>query len=156
ADDQARAREGHRHARALEVAPQERLAPAFGLRPPPRNGVPRPRTRTFARCHPFSVLLADVAATSSSVAATASRTAKITALAELLRRATPEEVAVAVAFLSGAVPGGSTGIGWAALRDVPAPSAPPATLEPLEANAAFARIRESSGRGSRSARSQLL
>jgi ATP-dependent DNA ligase I len=98
------------------------------------------------------VLLADVARTSSEVASTRSRTAKIDLLAACLRRASPEEVGVAVAFLSGVVPGGSTGIGWAALRDAPPPAAPPPTLGLLEANDALARIRALAGRGSRAAR----
>jgi DNA ligase-1 len=102
------------------------------------------------------MLLADVARTSSEVAGTRSRTAKIERLADTLRLGTPEEVAVAVAFLSGVVPGGSTGIGWALLRDVPPPAAPPPTLWLLEANDALGRIRERSGKGSRGDRAREL
>jgi DNA ligase-1 len=47
------------------------------------------------------VLVADVVATSERVAATLSRSAKIAALAELLRRMADEEVEPAVAVLSG-------------------------------------------------------
>jgi DNA ligase-1 len=99
------------------------------------------------------MLLAELADTSTSVAATRSRTAKIEALAARLRDARgPDEVAVAVAYLSGIVPGGSTGIGWAALRDAPAPAVPPPTLGLLETHAALDRIRALTGPGSRSAR----
>jgi DNA ligase-1 len=102
------------------------------------------------------MLLAELAATSDVVASTRSRTAKIDALAGCLRRASREEIGVAVAFLSGAVPGGSTGIGWAALRAVPPPAAPPPTLGVVETAQALSTIRDLSGRGSRAARAAAL
>ncbi|MGZ4155331.1 MAG: ATP-dependent DNA ligase, partial [Actinomycetota bacterium] len=102
------------------------------------------------------MLLADIAETSDAVASTSSRTAKIGALAACLRRASGDEIAVAVAFLSGTVPGGSTGIGWAALREVPPAPAPPPTLGLLEASDALDAIRELAGRGSRAARATAL
>jgi ATP-dependent DNA ligase I len=99
------------------------------------------------------LLLADVVRASSEVASTRSRTAKIQTLAGCLRDATSsEETRVAVSFLSGVIPGGSTGIGWAALRDVPAPAAPPPALELVAAAEAFDRIRSLTGPGSRAAR----
>ncbi|HEX2424435.1 MAG TPA: ATP-dependent DNA ligase [Actinomycetota bacterium] len=102
------------------------------------------------------MLLADIAETSDAVASTPSRTAKIEALAACLRRASGEEIAVAVAFLSGTVPGGSTGIGWAALRDVPPAAPPPPTLGLLDTANALEAIRELAGRGSRTARADSL
>jgi DNA ligase-1 len=103
------------------------------------------------------VLLAHVVNTSTEVASTRSRSAKIEALARCLRDATsPEEAAVAVAFLSGVVPGGSTGIGWAALRDAPQPAAPPPTLALLDVSATLDRIRSLVGPGSRSSRTREL
>jgi DNA ligase 1 len=102
------------------------------------------------------MLLAELAATSDVVASTRSRTAKIDALAACLRRASGEEIGVAVAFLSGTVPGGSTGIGWAALRAVPPPAAPPPTLGVLETSDALSAIRSMSGPGSRGGRTAAL
>ncbi len=102
------------------------------------------------------MLLADVAATSTDVASTRSRLAKIERLAETLRACSPEEIPVAVAFLSGVVPGGATGIGWAALRGTAPPADPPPRLGLLEANGAIARIRGLGGTGSRAARADEL
>jgi ATP-dependent DNA ligase I len=102
------------------------------------------------------VLLADIAETSEVVASTPSRTEKIEAIAVCLRRAGGDEIAVAVAFLSGTVPGGSTGIGWSALRELPPPATPPPTLALLEASNALDTMRGLAGRGSRAARAEAL
>ena len=48
-------------------------------------------------------LLADLVATSAAVAATSGRTAKTEALADLLRKLDPDEVEVAVDFLTGTI-----------------------------------------------------
>jgi DNA ligase-1 len=99
------------------------------------------------------LLLADIARASSDVASTRSRTAKIDVLAQCLRAAgSPREIAVAVSFLAGVIPGGSTGIGWAALRDSPEPATPPPTLGLVGAADALDRIRGLTGPGSRAAR----
>jgi DNA ligase-1 len=67
------------------------------------------------------VLLADLAAASRTVAATTKRTEKVAAVADALRRADPDEVAVVVAYLSGELRQRRTGVGWASLRDLPPP-----------------------------------
>jgi DNA ligase-1 len=74
------------------------------------------------------VLLEDLAVTSEAVASTSSRLAKIDRLATTLARLRPDEARVAVAYLSGELPQGSIGIGWAALRDLPAATASAPTL----------------------------
>ncbi len=102
------------------------------------------------------VLFADIARTSSEVAATRSRTAKIERLAACLRSLRPDEAGVAVAYLSGAIPGGATGIGWAALRDLPAPTPPPPSLEILDVATALDRIRSLTGSGSRASRTRAI
>jgi DNA ligase 1 len=103
------------------------------------------------------VLLADIAETSDLVAATSSRLGKIDALAARLRAArSAEEIAVAVSFLSGVVPGGSTGIGWAALRHAPPPAGGRPTLGLVEASIALSTIRGLSGGGSRAARATAI
>jgi len=102
------------------------------------------------------VLLDEIAQTSAAVAATSSRLAKIARLADCLGHASPEEMPVAVAYLSGALPQGTIGVGWAALRELPPAAAPPPTLELLEVDAAVSRIAGIAGAGSQSRRRSEL
>ena len=69
------------------------------------------------------MLLADLVATSAAVASTRSRLAKVAALADCLRRAAPDEIPIVVSYLSGELRQRRTGVGWAALRDLPASAA---------------------------------
>jgi len=64
------------------------------------------------------VLLRELVQTSEAVAATSGRTAKITEIAALLRRADPGEVPVVVAFLSGELRQRQIGVGYASLGDL--------------------------------------
>ena len=68
-------------------------------------------------------------------------------VADVLRAADPDEVAVAVAYLAGELRQRRTGLGWASLRELPAP-ADVATLGVSEVDAAFARLAALSGTGS--------
>jgi ATP-dependent DNA ligase I len=102
------------------------------------------------------MLLARIAETSADVASNSSRLAKIALLADCLGGATPDEVAVAVDYLSGELPQGTVGVGWAALRDRPAPTEASPTLELLEVDAAITRIQAISGKGSQAARREEL
>ena len=97
------------------------------------------------------MLLDDIARTSTALAATSGRRAKIDLIADCLRRLHPEEVPVGVAYLSGNLPNGTIGVGWASLRDLPAPTTTP-SLELLDVDAAFARIARATGKGSQAAR----
>jgi DNA ligase 1 len=97
------------------------------------------------------VLLEEIARTSAEVAKTPARLAKIERLAATLRRLRPEEVPVAVAYLSGELPQGSIGIGWASLRQLPPPADAP-SLELLDVDAALRRIQAAVGPGSQAAR----
>jgi DNA ligase 1 len=101
------------------------------------------------------VLLAEVALTSAAVARTAARLAKVALLADCLRRARPDEIAVAVAYLAGELPHAPIGIGWAALRSLPAAAAEP-TLELLAVDRALRRIGAEAGPGSQARRRELL
>ena len=65
-----------------------------------------------------AVLLCELVATSAQVAASPGRKAKITAIAELLARVPPDEVPIAVAFLSGDLTQRQIGVGYAALMDL--------------------------------------
>jgi DNA ligase-1 len=102
------------------------------------------------------VLLDEIARTSADVAATSSRLAKVTRLAVCLGHASPDEVPVAVAYLSGVLPQGTIGVGWAALRELPDAASPPPTLQLLEVDAAASRIAGISGAGSQAARREEL
>ena len=101
------------------------------------------------------MLLAEVVSTSLAVASTRSRLAKVDAIAMCLRRADPGEMAVAVSYLSGELRQRRTGVGWAALRDLPSP-AKTATLEIAEVDEAFARAAGARGAGSVAARREAL
>jgi DNA ligase 1 len=102
------------------------------------------------------VLLDEIARTSADVAATSSRLAKVMRLADALEHATPEEVPIAVAYLSGVLPQGTIGVGWAALRQLPDPAQSPPTLRLLEVDATVSRIAGISGAGSQAARREEL
>ena len=67
------------------------------------------------------MLVAELVTTSAAVAATRSRLAKVAALADCLRRAAPDEIALVVSYLSGELRQRRSGVGWAALRDLPPP-----------------------------------
>ncbi len=102
------------------------------------------------------MLLDKIAKTSADVAATPARLAKIARLAECLGHARPEEVAIAVAYLSGELPQGTIGVGWAALRELPPLAPTPPTLELLEVDAAVSRVAAIAGPGSQAARREEL
>jgi DNA ligase 1 len=101
------------------------------------------------------VLLDEVAGTSVAVAASSARLAKVERLAACLGRLEPGEVHPAVAFLSGELRQRQIGVGWAALRDAPAPAATP-TLTVAEVDAAFERIGRLAGPGSQAERRRLV
>jgi ATP-dependent DNA ligase I len=101
------------------------------------------------------MLLAELARVSNEVAATPKRLAKIDLLAGLLREAEPDEVPVAVAYLSGYAPGGTIGVGWAAMRTLPDPAGA-ATLPVLEVQVALQELRAATGPGSQARRRSLL
>ena len=58
------------------------------------------------------VLFAELVATSGAVTSTSSRSAKVAALADLLARLPPDEIAIAVSILTGAPRQGKIGVGW--------------------------------------------
>jgi DNA ligase-1 len=103
----------------------------------------------------MTLLLRDLADTSAAVAATPARLAKVGLLADALSRAAPEEAAAAVAFLSGDLRQRQIGVGWATLREVPAPAAEP-SLRVGEVDAAFEEIGTQAGAGSQAVRRTLL
>ncbi|MCA1823148.1 MAG: ATP-dependent DNA ligase [Mycobacteriales bacterium] len=101
------------------------------------------------------MLLADIASTSSAVASTASRLRKVELIAACLHRAAPNEVGVVVSYLAGALTQRKTGVGYAALRDLPPPATTP-TLGVVEVDGTFDRIAACAGAGSQTERRRLL
>ncbi len=101
------------------------------------------------------VLLSELAGVSRGVSATSARLAKVAALADALRAASVAEIPVVVAYLSGELPQRQIGVGWAALRSVPAPAAA-STLTVLAVDEAFARIGAVAGKGSALERKRLV
>ena len=70
------------------------------------------------------MLLSALVEVSAEVAGTRARLKKIEAMAGVLERLEPEEIPIAVAYLSGELPQGPIGIGWASLRELSRPGAP--------------------------------
>ena len=101
------------------------------------------------------MLLARVAATSTAVAATSARSAKVALIADCLREADAEEVVATVAYLSGELLQRRTGVGWASLRDLPPPAEAP-TLTVAEVDRTFADLAALAGAGSQTRRRELL
>jgi DNA ligase 1 len=95
----------------------------------------------------LSVLLADVVTAWQTVAGTSSRLRKVEALAALLQTSGPAGAAVVVPWMSGDLRQRRTGIGWALLRDAPAPAAA-STLTLDEVDSVFESAADLAGPGS--------
>ena len=93
----------------------------------------------------------EIVRASHDVADTSSRLKKIERLSSVLAGLRPKEVPTAVAYLSGVLPQGSIGVGWASLKDPP-PPAERASLELLDVDGTLRRIGALSGAGSQAAR----
>ncbi|WP_020577636.1 ATP-dependent DNA ligase [Actinopolymorpha alba] len=101
------------------------------------------------------MLFADLARASTAISSTRSRLEKVRHIAVCLRAADPDEVGLVVSYLAGELRQRRTGVGYAALRDLPAPATTP-SLGVSEVDAAFAEIAEVAGAGSQARRQQLL
>lgn len=101
--------------------------------------------------------LADLVDTSRRVADTSSRLEKIDALAALLRQLPPDDVEIAVAFLSGSARQGRIGVGWSVIREARSETAAELpTLELRDADEAFGKIAAISGSGSSREKTRAL
>jgi DNA ligase-1 len=103
------------------------------------------------------VELADLVSTSAALSATRAKSAKVRALADLLRRAPHDEVAVVVGFLVGAPRQGRVGVGWSTLgRGGDVSPAAEATLTVGDVEAELDRLQRTTGPGSAAARQALI
>ncbi|BCB87313.1 ATP-dependent DNA ligase [Phytohabitans suffuscus] len=97
----------------------------------------------------------DLVATSAAVSATSSRKAKVELLADALRRLGPEEIVAGSAYLAGELRQRQTGVGWATLREAPAPAGEP-TLTVFAVDLAIEEISKVGGAGSQARRRELV
>ena len=106
------------------------------------------------------MLLAEVVDVSARVKAVPARSAKIAALAELLRRLEPAEVEPAVGFLVGEPRQGRIGVGWATLsdrlRDWEPPEGADASLTIGEVDEALTVLAGTTGSGSVGERGRII
>ncbi|SCF07586.1 ATP-dependent DNA ligase [Micromonospora mirobrigensis] len=97
----------------------------------------------------------DLAATSAAVGATSGRRAKVELLAAALRSLDPAELPAGAGWLAGELRQRQTGVGYAALRDLPSPAETP-TLTVAGVDAAIDGIAAVAGAGSQARRRELL
>jgi DNA ligase-1 len=101
-------------------------------------------------------LLAELVETSGRVASTRARSAKVAALADLLRRLAADEVEPTVAILSGEARQGRIGVGWATLSAVSAGPAGQPSLTVANVDSTLDRIAALGGPGSEGTRAAAL
>jgi DNA ligase 1 len=103
-----------------------------------------------------SMRFEDVAHVSADVAATASRTEKISRIAAGLADADPSEAALAAAWLSGTMRQGRMGVGWAILERVHVDPAATASLSVVDVDSCLDGLADATGDGSTARRSEIL
>ena len=101
------------------------------------------------------MLFVQLATASAAISATSRRRQKVATIAAVLTAAAPSEIALAVWYLSGELRQRRTGVGYAALTDLPAAAAEP-SLTVAEVDATFEALAAVSGQGSRAERRRLL
>ncbi len=101
------------------------------------------------------MLLSGLVDTSTQVAATRSRKAKVAALTALLEHAAPDEVVTLTSYLAGNLRQRRTGLGWRSLTGLPTPADAP-TLTIGEVHDGFEAIAAMAGSGSQAARADAV
>jgi len=102
------------------------------------------------------VLLSALVSTSNQVAATSGRLAKIHLLADLLKQAGPDEIELAIAYLSGTIRQAKVGVGWATLHKARSQVATSPSLHPHDVDDTLERISTTTGKGSATGKQRLL
>src|SRR6185503_20563789 len=100
--------------------------------------------------------LAAVVAASRRVAETSSRLEKIRVIAACLREVAPDEIPIAIAYLSGETCQGKLGVSYASLQDARAAPAAQPSLQLREVDAAFDELVRVKGKGAAEKRAGLL
>ena len=101
-------------------------------------------------------LLAEVVRASAAVGATPSRLEKVRILADVLRALEPDEVEIAIAFLTGDARQGKMSIGFATMRSAAGAPAAAASLTLTDVDAHFEGLKATRGKGSLSRRATHL
>jgi DNA ligase 1 len=101
-------------------------------------------------------LLSDVVRTSTRVSGTPSRLAKVGELADCLGRLEPDEIRIAIPYLSGEIRQGKLSLGYASLRSARAAPAPVPALALLEVDQAFDELKAMKGKGAAARRAKRL
>jgi DNA ligase-1 len=102
------------------------------------------------------MVLDRIVTASRAISSTSKRLEKTDVLASLLRELHPDEIQVAVAYLSGSTRQGRIGIGYAMVRDAAPPPAETPTLELLDVDRTLDAIAAVKGSGSAHQRRHLL
>jgi DNA ligase-1 len=101
-------------------------------------------------------LLAEVVRASAAVASTSSRRAKIRVIADCLLALAPEEIEIALPWLSGDIRQGKLALGYASLKSAMGNPASSASLTVQEVDGAFQALKTIKGKGSAAARESEL
>src|SRR5687767_4879043 len=102
------------------------------------------------------MLLTQLVDTSNEVAATSGRLKKIQLLSELLQQASPDEIAIAIAFLSGSIRQSRIGVGWATLAKAKRHAGTLARLTLQDVDAALEHLGQVAGKGSAGEKQRML
>ncbi|PYO93913.1 MAG: ATP-dependent DNA ligase [Gemmatimonadetes bacterium] len=102
------------------------------------------------------MLLESLVQTSAAVAATSGRLAKIKLLADLLQQANPDEIELAIAYLSGTIRQSKAGVGWATLSQARSHVGASSRLHLRDVDETLEKISKTSGKGSASEKQRLL
>src|SRR5258705_6720162 len=102
------------------------------------------------------MLLNALVTTSNQVAATSGRLAKIALLSDLLKQASPDEIELAIGYLSGTVRQSKVGVGWATLQKAKTHVGTSARLQLRDIDDTLEKIATTSGKGSAGEKQRLL
>jgi len=102
------------------------------------------------------MLLNALVTTSNQVAATSGRLAKIALLSDLLKQASPDEIELAIAYLSGTIRQSKVGVGWATLQKAKTHVGTSARLHLRDLDETLEKVATTSGKGSAGEKQRLL